>query len=117
MVEDTEEKILRDWNEAWSHSHRSMKSMEANTVDDIYRKVLGFAKAHGKPETAQAKASLNRSEDGLAYQDSLGMNEQGVISLRRAKKRPIKKEDHIGSRIMFEFLHRIRKWRKEKSTN
>ena len=117
MEEDTEERILRDWNSAWTESHRRMESMRANSVDEIYRKVLAFAKQHGKPDTAKLKASLNQSEDKLNKEGGLELDDRGVIVSRKAKEGPIKKRDNLGSKIMFEFLRRIRQWRKKHSTN
>ncbi|RJQ33212.1 hypothetical protein C4568_04890 [Candidatus Parcubacteria bacterium] len=113
MEGDSEQKILQDWNRIFSEPPHKNHEMLATTVSDIYRRVLKFAKAHGKPEMAKAKASLNRSEDELNKTDTFVLTESGALALRRAKPRPVKRQDHVGSKIMFDFLHRIRLWKKK----
>lgn len=110
FAEDSEEKIIADWNQTWSKPPLKMESMLADNLGDIYRKVLKYTKVTGKQNNrVRARQSMDSSaphEVKAGAPFGFPWTTRQLLSSR--------KKEAIDYRVMVAFRHRIRDLRKRR---
>jgi hypothetical protein len=123
MVNDSEEKILKDWNDAWSkpplNKLDSAKNMHYDDIQDLYRKVLKFARMNGNPATGKAKRNLRESQENLSrstgnmFLGKFGLTYAVTAHATTFQQRTSSRQNNE-FKIMAEYLNRIRHWKAQK---
>lgn len=118
-MEDTKEKILEEWNTAWSspplNKMEVAKKMQFSDIDDLYRHLLGIAKKNGNPQIGKGKKQLRINDQKLRLSGSWigGKEVNGKFTLFPEHWSEEKKSSNP-FKITTDFLVRIRKWKKYK---